>query len=232
MVQSVKRCLRKVLGNARLSFDEMLTVLVEVEGTLNSRPLTYDEDNPAEEVLTPSHLIYGRRIQSLPEVQEEEDEFGEGREAYARRYKYLGKKLHHFWKRWQREYLLALRERHEGRTASKGRSAKEGDVVIVHEDGVKRGDWKMGVVDGLIRGRDNEVRGAHVRVTTNGRVVNLTRPVQKLYPIEVHAEPNAGTRADRTRLQTARPELRSRPRRAAALDSAWKTRCMVNQPNN
>lgn len=140
MVQSVKRCLRKVLGNARLSFDEMLTVLVEVEGTLNSRPLTYDEDNPAEEVLTPSHLIYGRGIQSLPEVREEEDEYGEGREAYARRYKYLGKKLHHFWRRWQREYLLALRERHEGRTASKGRSAKEGDVVIVHEDGVKRGD--------------------------------------------------------------------------------------------
>ena len=88
------------------------------------------------------------------------------------------------------------------RTASKGRSAKEGDVVIVHEDGVKRGDWNMGVVDGLIRGRDNEVRGTHVRVTTNGRVVNLTRPVQKLYPIEVHAEPNAGTRADRTRIQT------------------------------
>ena len=104
MVQSVKRCLRKVLGNARLSFDEILTVLVEVEGTLNSRPLTCDECNPAE-VLTPSHLIYGRRIQSLPEVQEEEEEFGEGREAYTRKYKYLGKKLRHFWKRWQREYL-------------------------------------------------------------------------------------------------------------------------------
>ena len=117
MVQSVKRCLRKILGNARLSFDEMLTVLVGVEGTLNSRPLTYDEDNPTEKGLTPSHLIYGRRIQSLPEVQEEEEEeeeFGEGREAYTRRCKYLGKKLQHFWKRWLREYLvrekLLLRE--------------------------------------------------------------------------------------------------------------------------
>lgn len=44
MVGSTKRCLRKVLGNARLSFDELLTVVVEVEGTLNKRPLTYDYD--------------------------------------------------------------------------------------------------------------------------------------------------------------------------------------------
>ena len=28
--------------------------------------------------------------------------------------------------------------------------SKEGDVVVVHEDGVKRGLWKMGVVEGLI----------------------------------------------------------------------------------
>ena len=30
MVESVKRCLHKVIGNARLTFDELLTVLVEV----------------------------------------------------------------------------------------------------------------------------------------------------------------------------------------------------------
>ena len=76
-MKSVKQCLKKVIGNARLSFDEMLTVLVEVEGTLNSRPLTYGDDNPSEEVLTPSHSIHGRRIHSLPEVLESEEEFGD-----------------------------------------------------------------------------------------------------------------------------------------------------------
>ena len=75
MVGSVKACLRKVLGNARLSFDELLTALVEVEGTLNSRPLTYEYDEVGHEVLTPSHLVYGRRIQSMPdEIAEEPKE--------------------------------------------------------------------------------------------------------------------------------------------------------------
>ena len=36
LVRSVKRCLKKVLGLARLSYDELFTALVEVEGVLNS----------------------------------------------------------------------------------------------------------------------------------------------------------------------------------------------------
>ena len=84
MVGSVKRCLRKVFGNARLSFDELLIVLTEVETTLNSRPLTYDYDTLGEEVLTPTHLIYGRRLTSLPESPEVEDDIG-----YNKRYRYV-----------------------------------------------------------------------------------------------------------------------------------------------
>ena len=86
MVGCVKRCLKKVLGNARLTYDELLTVLTEVEATLNSRPLTYDYDNPYEgEVLTPAHLLYGRRLLSLPEEPREEDD--ETETSYRRRYK-------------------------------------------------------------------------------------------------------------------------------------------------
>ena len=66
MVGTVKRCLRKVLGNARLSFDELSTVLTEVESTVNSRPLTYLYDD-LEEALTPSHLMFGRRLSPLSE---------------------------------------------------------------------------------------------------------------------------------------------------------------------
>ena len=43
------------------------TIVVEVEALLNDRPLTYVSHDPEDpEPLTPSHLLSGRRITSLP----------------------------------------------------------------------------------------------------------------------------------------------------------------------
>ena len=67
MVRSMKRCLRKIVGPAKLSYDELLTALTEVEMVLNSRPLMYVSADDFEEPLTPSHLLIGRRVMSLPD---------------------------------------------------------------------------------------------------------------------------------------------------------------------
>ena len=40
-VYLVKRCLKKTLENARLTYEELSTTLIKVKGILNSRPLTY-----------------------------------------------------------------------------------------------------------------------------------------------------------------------------------------------
>ena len=52
----VKRALRKTLWRSTLTYEELETTLIEIEGTLNSRPLCYIYDDNVEEVLTPSHV--------------------------------------------------------------------------------------------------------------------------------------------------------------------------------
>ena len=60
LVRSTKCCLRKALGQAKLSHDELLTALIEIEMVLNSRPLTYIPADDLDEPLTSSHLLVGR----------------------------------------------------------------------------------------------------------------------------------------------------------------------------
>ena len=59
---------QKVLGHSTLNFDQLNTLLVEVEGVVNSRLLKCVEDdtNGISYILTPSRLIYGRKIMSAP----------------------------------------------------------------------------------------------------------------------------------------------------------------------
>ena len=215
MVGSVKACLRKVLGKARLSFDELLTVLVEVVGTLNSRPLTYEYSEAGYEVLIPSHLIYERRIQSLPDEIAEEPE--ENESGCYERFRYLTEKLAHFSKRWRNEYLVNLREFHRTKSGRVVKQVQVGDVVTVFEENKKRGEWKLAVVESLITGKDRVVRGANVRVIAKGKPVRMARPVQKLYPIEVRS---AIEGRDQARIRPVRDRVtaeRRSPSRSAAL---------------
>ena len=64
MVRSVKRCLKKVLGRSSLNFQELRTLLPEIESVLNARPLTYvfDDQEGISYPLTPAQLIYGRNL--------------------------------------------------------------------------------------------------------------------------------------------------------------------------
>ena len=194
MVQLMKRLLRKILGRARLDFEELTTVIAEVEGTINSRPLAYLNPEDFEEPLTPAHLVIGRRILTLPS----QDEFNEVDEYDAstveKRARYLRTLLGLFWRRWSNEYLLSLREHHHSRvTNEKGRDIESGDIVIVKDGNSCRGEWKVAIVEELIPSKDNEFRGAEIRVVNRkGTLTRLRRPIQSLFPIEVNHHQEQG----------------------------------------
>ena len=61
LVRSVKMSLKKLLGKAKLTYEEE-TALIEVEGVINCRPLNPVYDDELLEPLTPSHLFAGRNI--------------------------------------------------------------------------------------------------------------------------------------------------------------------------
>ena len=78
--------------------------MTEVEAILNSRPLTYLSSTDMEEVLTPSHFLIGRRVLSIPdgaEIDENDPEFDVSPADLTRRMSHLNGLLNQFWKRWK-----------------------------------------------------------------------------------------------------------------------------------
>ena len=70
-----KQAVKRTLGRTFVTLQTLETVVVEIEGMLNNRPLTYmSSDISDPEPLTPAHLIYGRRIVSVPHPVEDPDE--------------------------------------------------------------------------------------------------------------------------------------------------------------
>ena len=229
LVRSTKRCLRKALGQAKLSYDELLTALIEIEMVINSRPLTYISADDLDEPLTPSHLLVGRRLLSYPDhltVDHEEDSDVDASPLNTR-FRHLNQLLDGFWSRWRKEYLLELREaRHHHRSSGEPQLA-EGDIVVVYSDDQPRSFWKLGRIEKVLQGADGQRRAATVRVSKNGRTSTLSRPIQHLYPLEVVSHnysvaepednPEDEPRSDEPRLEPERSGISStRPQRLAA----------------
>ncbi|XP_074629581.1 uncharacterized protein LOC141887214 [Acropora palmata] len=229
LVQSLKRCLKKILKSAKVTSEELQTVLVEIEATLNSRPLTFVSSREIEEPLTPYHLLCGRRLLAMPDQEEIEisqlnAEEGRGRVALLERLK------DHFWIRWRNEYLLVLRNSHRLKTRdAEGQTVAVGDVVIVHEDGLHRGLWKLGRVESLIKGKDGLVRGAVVKSTTPKRrnPTRLRRPLQRLYPLELGARSQGDSSEDIPDVPDGAEDAEKRPRREAARRADRQRRALM-----
>ena len=108
LTRSTKRCLRLCVRNCTLTYEEFYTSLVEIEGVLNSRPLTYLDKNDIEEPLTPIHLYRGHRILNpiKGEGYESDPDFKNNCEQALSRKHQLEQVLQSFWKSWRKEHLL------------------------------------------------------------------------------------------------------------------------------
>ena len=191
LIRSVKRPLRKVVGRTNLTYDELQTLVVEIEGIVNARPVTYvyDDTESISFSLTPSHLVYGRRITNMPNSQHYE--IVSTYHSLTQKAKHHRKVLEQFTRQWRNEYLLALGEQASIKTRdNRNPEIAIGDIVIVRNDQTKRVFWKLAKVEQLLRGEDGIPRAAVVRVLRENANHSqlLRRSIQHLIPIEVRHE--------------------------------------------
>ena len=87
---------------------------MDIETTLNNRPLSYVEDDIQMPISTPNTMIHGIAISELEEnVSSIEDK------DLRKRARYVQKCKNRAWQRWTTEYLKVLREHHNLRSNSK-----------------------------------------------------------------------------------------------------------------
>ena len=67
-MRTVKSSLKKTLHNSQVEKVELITIITEIEGIINSRPLTFVSDVPSDQgPLTPAHFLLGKPV-SIGEV--------------------------------------------------------------------------------------------------------------------------------------------------------------------
>ena len=178
----MKRTLRKTLGKGTLRYGELLTAIIEIEGIMNSRPLCYQYSDQLDDVITPSHLLHGRRIFNWHSNESISDETTY---TLTNRLKHLQTVIDHMKNRWRHEYLTELREYHRCKNKVPEKQAMVGDVVLVEDKKIPRVKWRMGIITHLILSKDGYIRGCKLKVSDKGRISVIQRPVNHLYYFEV-----------------------------------------------
>ena len=154
LIGLTKLTLKKVLGRAFTTLNSLQTLIVEIEGILNNRPLTTvptDINDP--DPITPTCLLYGRKIVCLPYHVTPENSYSDpdfGDTDIQVRAKKQATLLQHFWTRWRLNYLTGLREFHQA-SGNSIQTIKPRAVVLVH-DNTAHINWRLAVVEDTISG--------------------------------------------------------------------------------
>ena len=171
LVKAAKRSIHFAVHNQRLSPTELLTVFAEVSNLLNERPIGGLPGPDAEiSILTPNCLLLGRATAKNPGGWQPQNS------SLSLRYHLVQNLVNSFWERWTELCAPGLVVQRKWHTAH--RNLKRGDVVVVADRNVLRGDYRLGLIKEVFPDSDGKVRKVSLVFKANQAVV--TRAVQRL----------------------------------------------------
>ncbi|XP_035232269.1 uncharacterized protein LOC118204053, partial [Stegodyphus dumicola] len=140
-----------------VNFEELLTVLCDVESTLNNRPLTYIYDDSEELVpLTPSLFLQDIKQVGVPDLDYIDSQKLNVRVNYCNT---LRQELR---SRFRKEYLAQLVQK----ASASCQNLKVGDVILIELDNKKRVMWPMGKIVKIFSSRDGPTRVVQVKTSS------------------------------------------------------------------
>ncbi|XP_066583786.1 uncharacterized protein [Prorops nasuta] len=166
-VKSFKHHFKRVIGDRLTTFEELNTLVIEIESILNSRPLCAISSDPNDPTaLTPAHWFIGEPFTALPE-----HDLLSVPENRLSSWQIIKKGRQEFWRRWSEEYLGELQKRYKW-TESKG-ELQLGILVLIKDKNLPPLQWQLGRVIDLHPGLDGVVRVATVK-TSNSKLKRST----------------------------------------------------------
>lgn len=176
MVKTMKKALKKAIGDMVLTPFELYTCLLEVANLVNQRPNGRIPNNPDDGAyLCPNDILLVRASRALPQ--------GLFRQTKnpCHRFEFCQKIADSFWKKWAQDVLPCLVSRKKWHTQR--RNVVVNAFVIVADANPVRGKWSAGRVHQVFPGEDGIVRNVQVKISSD----TYMRPITKIcliYPAE------------------------------------------------
>lgn len=170
----MKTHLYKVVGSQMLTYEELNTVLTQIECLLNSRPLGMNSEDPSDfEPFTPARLISETSgLDHLPM----EDVLQVPVNRLSRP-QLVDSLVQHYWRRWSKEYLHTLQARMKWTTPQP--SIERGKIVLMMDEDTPPLKWPKGVIVDVHPGPDGVVRVVTVRTQMDWNTLDL--PLKCVY---------------------------------------------------
>lgn len=176
-VKSMKHILKRTVQKCILTYEQLNTVLCQIEAILNSRPLMpISSDVTDFSYLTPGHFLVGGPLTSYPES--DISDTPSNRLSFWQNVESMKQS---FWKVWHKQYLNQLQFRPKWRDDLP--NLKLGTLVILRDKNTSPLYWPMARVVKIFPGNDQKVRAFEVK-TASGKTYTRSLSGVSVLPLE------------------------------------------------